>query len=117
MNNLLEKEGLKAIVRAHECKQRGYKFHQWNGTEEFPPVITIFSAPNYCGTHDNQAAVLISKGDNVDIKTFVEKKECIPYTLPEDPLLDAFTFFHDGLCGHVLEFLYEVLQTAHVKCN
>ena len=26
-NKLLEKEGLKAIIRAHECKQRGYKFH------------------------------------------------------------------------------------------
>ena len=117
VNSLLQKEGLKAIVRAHECKQRGYKFHQWNGAEEFPPVITIFSAPNYCGTHDNQAAVLISKGEDVDIRTFTERKT-VPYTLPDDePLSDAFTFFHDGLCGHVLDFLYQVLQTAHVKCK
>ena len=42
----------------------------------------------------------------------------MPYTLPDDePLSDAFTFFHEGLCGHVLDFLYQVLQTAHVKCK
>ena len=27
VNKLLKKEGLKAIIRGHECKQRGYKFH------------------------------------------------------------------------------------------
>ena len=27
VNKLLKQEGLKAIIRAHECKQRGYKFH------------------------------------------------------------------------------------------
>ena len=27
VNKLLQKEGLKSIIRAHECKQRGYKFH------------------------------------------------------------------------------------------
>ena len=43
----LEKEKLKCIVRAHEMKQKGYKFHLWNGKDEFPPVITVFSAPNY----------------------------------------------------------------------
>ena len=26
-NKLLSKSNLKAIIRAHECKQRGYKFH------------------------------------------------------------------------------------------
>ena len=65
--------------------------------------------------------MLISKGDDVDIRTFTEKKN-IPYTLPvfggdDDPLADAFTFFHEGVCGHVLDFLYQVLQTAHIKCK
>jgi len=36
----------------------GYKLHQWNGPAEFPAVITIFSAPNYCDVYNNKAAVL-----------------------------------------------------------
>ena len=60
VNKLLEKENLRCIVRAHQVKQKGFKFHQWDGPEEFPPVITVFSAPNYSGS-GNDAAVLISE--------------------------------------------------------
>ena len=30
----------------------------WNGPEEDPPVITVFSAPNYCGEFDNSGAMM-----------------------------------------------------------
>ena len=56
-------------MRAHEVKEKGYKFHLWYGADEFPPVITVFSAPNYSNS-DNQASVLITDGENVDIRTF-----------------------------------------------
>ena len=46
------------MVRAHEVQMNGYKLHQWNGPAEFPAVITIFSAPNYCDVYNNKAAVL-----------------------------------------------------------
>ena len=81
LNALLEKEGLKCIIRAHEVKQKGYKFHLWHGKDEFPPVITVFSAPNYSNS-DNQASVLITDGENVDIRTFAERKDK-PFILPE----------------------------------
>ena len=32
--------------------------HRWNGTGEFPCVITIFSAPNYCDVYNNKGAVI-----------------------------------------------------------
>ena len=109
MNKLLKKEGLKSIIRAHEVEETGYKFHFWNGDDEFPPVVTIFSAPNYCGYHENQAAVIVSQNEDFKLKTFFDDKNA-PYTLPDDdPLIDAFSFFNDELCGWVLEFLYEVL--------
>ena len=66
---LLKKEKLRAIVRAHQVKQSGYKFHTWDGPNEFPPCITVFSAPGYCNS-DNDAAVMISDGDKVDLRTF-----------------------------------------------
>ena len=50
-------------------KQEGYKFHTWDGEGTFPLVITIFSAPAY-GNSDNDAAIMISDGEGVDIKTF-----------------------------------------------
>ena len=32
--------------------------HRWGGNAEFPSVITIFSAPNYCDFYNNKAAVI-----------------------------------------------------------
>ena len=64
VNDLLQKHALKAIVRAHQVKHQGYKFYLWNGDKEFPPVITVFSAPNYCG-HDNEAAVMLTNDEDL----------------------------------------------------
>jgi len=35
----------------------GFRGFAWGGST-FPLVITIFSAPNYCGFHGNKGAVL-----------------------------------------------------------
>jgi len=32
--------------------------HRWNGVSDFPVVITIFSAPNYCDIYNNKGAVI-----------------------------------------------------------
>jgi len=32
--------------------------HKWNGDEDFPAVITIFSAPNYCDVYNNKGAFI-----------------------------------------------------------
>ena len=101
VNTLLEKEGLRAIVRAHEVKQEGYKMHLWNGEDEFPPVITVFSAPNYCGTHENKAGILIFEEEEVDVRVFTEKMDK-PYLLPNEPRKDAFAYFHDEVMAFAL---------------
>ena len=44
----LEANMLRALVRAHEQKDDGFKLHMWRGESDDPPCITIFSAPNYC---------------------------------------------------------------------
>lgn len=93
LKSLLKKERLRAVVRAHQQKQSGYKFHTWDGPNEFPPCITVFSAPNYCAS-DNDAAVMISDGDRVDVRTFTERQDK-PYVLPERA--DALTVFQPRL--------------------
>ena len=54
-----------AIIRAHEVQQEGYRYHfteiMGDGKSQariMPPVITIFSAPNYCGRYGNLGAYL-----------------------------------------------------------
>lgn len=58
VNEFLKINSLTTVIRGHEVFIEGYKTHQWNGTKSPPPVITIFSAPNYCGTCGNKGAVL-----------------------------------------------------------
>jgi diadenosine tetraphosphatase ApaH/serine/threonine PP2A family protein phosphatase len=53
----LRKNDLKCIIRAHEVQLEGYKEHFWNG-KSAPMVITLFSAPNYCGSYNNQGAIM-----------------------------------------------------------
>lgn len=93
-------------MRAHQQKQPGYKFHTWDGPNEFPPCITVFSAPNYCAS-DNDAAVMISEGDKVDVRTFTERKDK-PYVLPERA--DAFTVMQPRLQSLILDVIYNILK-------
>ena len=53
------------MLRAHEAQFDGYKMHKWNGAQEFPVIITIFSAPNYCDVYNNKGAVIKFGADNI----------------------------------------------------
>jgi len=39
-------------------QNEGFKPYFWGGKKEFPTVITIFSAPNYCDYYGNKGAIL-----------------------------------------------------------
>jgi serine/threonine-protein phosphatase 2B catalytic subunit len=60
VKKLLRDNHLLSMIRGHEVEQEGYKFHLWEGEKEFPMVMTVFSAPNYCGAYQNFAAIAIS---------------------------------------------------------
>jgi len=49
----LQKEELDLVVRAHQVVEDGYEFFASRS------LVTIFSAPNYCGEFDNAAALLM----------------------------------------------------------
>ena len=42
--------------------------YDWRNDNKFPPVITIFSAPNYCGSYNNKAAVLLLERNKLNLK-------------------------------------------------
>jgi len=41
--------------------------HKWNGEEDFPAVITIFSAPNYCDVYNNKGAFIKFENNTLNI--------------------------------------------------
>ena len=54
----LQKNTLLSIIRAHQAQANGFKMYHWAGLKQFPTVITIFSAPNYCDFYNNKGAVI-----------------------------------------------------------
>lgn len=52
VRQFLQKEDMDLVVRAHQVVEDGYEFF---GERQ---LVTIFSAPNYCGEFDNAASVL-----------------------------------------------------------
>ena len=59
----LKKNNIISIIRAHEAQLEGFKMYKWNANVDFPSVITIFSAPNYCDVYSNKAAVIKFKNN------------------------------------------------------
>lgn len=52
VNLFLDKMGLDLICRAHQVVEDGYEFFADRS------LVTVFSAPNYCGEFDNNGAVM-----------------------------------------------------------
>ena len=50
--SFLGRNNLSLLVRSHEVQMRGFSVQHRNR------VVTVFSAPNYCGVVGNAAAVL-----------------------------------------------------------
>lgn len=78
------------MFRGHQVQIDGFKMHKWGSNSSFPYVITIFSAPNYCGTYNNRGAVLILKNSNISMKQFTAVDA--PYSLPDGLNLFSWSF-------------------------
>ena len=59
IQDFLGRHDLDLICRAHQVVEDGYKF------QANRQLVTIFSAPNYCGEFDNAGAILVVREDLV----------------------------------------------------
>jgi serine/threonine-protein phosphatase 2B catalytic subunit len=103
---LLDSNNLMTIVRGHQVQIEGYKMHRWDGPQSFPYVITIFSAPNYCGYYENKASVLIIDKGNLSLKQYEETEP--PYRLPDN--MDVFSWSVPFLAEKVTNMLYNIIK-------
>lgn len=72
VKKLLRSNRLLSIFRGHQVKQEGFHMHRWGAKDSFPYVITIFSAPNYCGSYKNKASVLILRNSSLQLKQYAD---------------------------------------------
>lgn len=111
----LKRNNLLAIIRAHELEEEGFREHfSHSPTEDdserdedcdsildLPPVITVFSAPEYCNTNHNMGATLqvAWKADSGKLLTYKQHtRSCIPerefHGESEDEAMHAFLAQH-----------------------
>ena len=82
--------------------------HKWGSKDSFPYFITIFSAPNYCGSYNNKAAVLILKNNNLQLKQYQETEA--PYRLPDN--LNLISWSMPFLAEKITGMLYQMLKVC-----
>ena len=88
----------------------GYKMHRWGGAQAFPSVITVFSAPNYCGSYKNKGAVILIENDKMNIKQYKDVEQ--PFNLPNG--LDLFSWSLPFLADKIGEMMDHLLKKNEI---
>jgi serine/threonine-protein phosphatase PP1 catalytic subunit len=65
LKTFLDNTGLQMVCRAHQVVKNGYEFYHGS-------LITVFSAPNYCGDVGNNGAVMIMN-ENLEFSFIIMK--------------------------------------------
>ena len=90
VERFLEANNLCTIIRGHQVQQQGYceHFALPSRCVAIAPVLTVFSAPNYCDQYHNCAAFLRVHSGGFVVQQFNEVPH--PHVLPG--FVDAFTW-------------------------
>eukprot|EP00727_Mastigamoeba_balamuthi_P005100 m51a1_g14589 hypothetical protein (498) ;mRNA; f:1147307-1149510 len=98
----LERNNLACIIRGHEAEDEGYKRHFCEeGDTGVPPVLTLFSCPNYCDSYGNRGAYLKIESGGVHI--YQINYSLHPATLPGHT--DAFSYSIPFITETVIQLL------------
>lgn len=87
-NDFCDTNNLDFICRAHQMTMQGYSWMHGN------KVLTVFSAPNYCGVTNNLAAILIIDYEwKLNFVRFSMAPNRMPIQLPPTPQFGGWSFF------------------------
>eukprot|EP00727_Mastigamoeba_balamuthi_P006407 m51a1_g2387 hypothetical protein (488) ;mRNA; r:716350-718988 len=105
VRRFLDDNNLCCIIRGHQVVADGFKQHFTATGSRVPPVMTVFSAPNYCGCYGNRAAFLhVSKQGYIVTNLNVTPA---PYWLPN--FLDVFSFSVPLITENVVRILQNLV--------
>lgn len=82
--------------------------HRWGGSEAFPSVITVFSAPNYCGSYKNKGAVILIEDQKMNIKQYKDVAQ--PFNLPQG--MDLFSWSLPFLADKLGEMMENIMNRS-----
>lgn len=105
ISQFLKNNNLLSLIRAHEAQFEGFKAYLWQKAI-FPQVITLFSAPNYCGTYSNKGAIMKIQTNEMRIYQY-------NFTPKPDLMLhlgDAFTWSIPMLSKYLLDIFIGFLS-------
>lgn len=105
MSAFLRQNNLLTIIRAHQVKQEGVEVYEKNPHTRFPTLFTVFSAPNYCDSYHNRAAVLYY--DRKTLQAFPFEAVAHPCVLPN--LINGFTWTLPYIMKQVSTLLFHLL--------
>lgn len=109
LTRFLQKNNLLSLIRAHEVQLDGYKMYNWRN-KNFPQIITIFSAPNYCDSYNNKAAVIKFENNSLNIQQFHCTQH--PYYLPN--FMNLFTWSLPFVADKVGDIFSHILEKTYV---
>jgi serine/threonine-protein phosphatase 2B catalytic subunit len=100
---------LLSVIRAHEAQDLGFRTYTErppSSTNAFPPLLTIFSAPNYLDVYNNKGAVIVYDNNTLNVKQFGHAPH--PYWLPN--FMDVFSWSLPFIAEKITDMLYTILN-------
>jgi len=93
------------IIRGHQVQQEGYKEHFVTEEDPIAMVLTIFSAPDYCGEYGNKGAFLLVMKDRFEVQQIRAVQH--PFYLPD--FADGITFSIPVLLENIVGILQQLV--------
>lgn len=107
VEKFLRRNDLCCIIRGHQVQQNGYFEHFTRCEKAFPiaPVLTVFSAPNYCDQYVNRAAFLQIMPEKFMVQQFFDVEH--PYVLAD--FTDAISWSLPFLLENIVSVLQQLV--------
>jgi len=109
----LNENDLACIVRGHQVQEDGYMEHFITDESEIAMVLTIFSAPNYCGDYGNRGAFLLIMPDRFEVQQMHDSPH--PFYLPD--FVDGITLTIPVLLQNIVEILQQIVVQVKLDAS
>ena len=113
----LKHNRLCTIIRGHQVQQEGY-FEHFACTEQsfaIAPVLTVFSAPNYCDQYGNRGAFIQVQADRFVVQQFYDVAH--PHVLPgfEDAITWSLPMLLEGIVSILQKLVLSMINQGAVN--